>query len=338
MNHSAPNATPSPAPEILERLDIPTLVHRAQVYLDAGHPNAAMPFIRTAVRRAPLRRDLRRLLVMAVEAGADAGETDLGRRTEGAADPPSEGGGRKRAAAELPLRPTFTRPRTHTASPKLVFLTIAIVIAGVGALILGWTVIRGDAALPGASPAPSPGGASASGGESEDPNDWILLELQEYESAGQWGPAIERAGDITDSRLRGEVLARLHAQQAKSHEKAGRLESAKTAYEAAIAYDADNVALLKSLGAVLYELGRHRQPTRRDQAMDFYAQADEWLERARVIAPEDTGTLLLLARIEIARDDDAGAARHLRRIVSLGTDSPDAERARAILAQRNLRL
>lgn len=337
MNHSASNLTPSPSPEILERLDIPTLVHRAQVYLDAGHPNAAMPFIRTAVRRAPLRRDLRRLLVMAVEAGADPGEADLAGRSPGDGGPPSQ----TRIAPPpdgMPIRPTFTRPRSHSASPKLVFLTIAIVTAGVGALILSWTIIRGDTGIQGLEVSAGSGETQVTAGDAEDPNEWILLELQEYESAGQWGPAIERAGDITDDGLRGRTLTRLHTREAQAHEKAGRLESAKAAYENAIAYDADNVGLLKSVGNVLYELGRHRQPTRRDQANNFYEQAEDWLERARVIAPEDTATLLLLARLEIARDDDAGAAGHLRQIVNLAPGSADAERAREILAQRNLRL
>lgn len=338
MNPSAPNATPSPSPEILERLDIPTLVHRAQVYLDTGHPNAAMPFIRTAVRRAPLRRDLRRLLVMAVEAGADPGEADLGSRAGGVSGPAGAPGGGGEGAPEVPARPTFTRPRSHSASPKLVFFTIAIVIAGVAALIAGWAVVRGDPVSLDGAPGARPEAAVATGSASEDPNEWILLEIQEYESAGQWAPAIERAEAITDDGLRGETLAKLYRRQAEAEEKAGRLESAKTAYENAIAYDADHLGMLKSLGRVLYELGRHRQPRGRAEAMEFYAQADQWLERARVISPDDTGTLLLMARIEIARDDDTGAAEHLRQIVSLEPGGRDAERAREILAQRNLRL
>lgn len=53
----------------LARLDIPTLVERAQDALDAGDAGQAVVLLRTAVRRAPFRQDLRHLLMEAIEAG-----------------------------------------------------------------------------------------------------------------------------------------------------------------------------------------------------------------------------------------------------------------------------
>jgi tetratricopeptide (TPR) repeat protein len=327
---------------VLERLDIPTLVHRAQVYMDSGHPNQAMPFIRTAVRRAPLRRDLRRLLVMAVEAGVDVGETELssGGLRAGADWQAQYGAAQTGGSGNAELRHTFMRPRAHASSSKPVFLTIAIVTGGVLVLMLGWAILRGSGpGFPRAGSNPAAmGGAEMAVAESEDPNAWILLEIQEYESAKKYAEGIERADDITDPSLRGATLARLFAAQAAAFEKAGRLASAQTAYENAIAYDADNTRLLKSLSGVLYERGRHQQPTDRAAALRHYEAADQWLRRSLVVAPSDTGALLLLARIEIARDDDAGAAELLRQVVSLDPESSDAERARQILTQRNLRL
>lgn len=348
MNPSPTHEIRPPSAEVLERLDIATLVHRAQVYLDSGHPDAALPFIRTAVRKAPLRYDLRRLLVRAIEAGADAGESavspvppsrgpdDWKRQYAPVSAPPSEASGAHPEALEMPeLRHTFMRPREHPGSPRLVLLTIALVIGGVAAMTAAWSLLRDR------GPAPAPAIASGADGGAvpgEDPNHWILLEIEEYEAAGKFAEGIERAGAITDAALRRPVLVRLYTRQAAAFEKAGRLQSARTAYENAIAHDAANLDLHRRLGAVLYELGRHRQPSDRQAALEFYGQAQEVLDRALVIAPADTASLLLLARIEIARDDDARAADRLRKIVQLDPDGADAGKAREILAQRNLRL
>lgn len=336
-----------PSAEVLEHLDIATLVHRAQVYLESGHPSAALPFIRTAVRKAPLRHDLRRLLVQAIEAGADAGEAPA------PAAPLPDDWQRQYAPApaesrvtpdpvsiELSdLRHTFMRPRDHPGSPRLVLLTIAFVIGSVAAMTAAWSLLRGR--LPSSEISPSSSVASAGkapAGVSEDPARWILLEIEEYEAAGKFAEGIERAGSIADAALRRPVLVRLYAKQAAAFEKAGRLESARTAYENAIAHDAANLELIRKLGGVLYELGRHRQPTDREAALDIYTRAQDILDRALVISPSDTASLLLLARIEIARDDDAGAADKLRKIVQLDPGGSDAVKAREILAQRNLRL
>ena len=50
----------------LARLDIPTLVRMADEAGDVGDHEAAVLYLRTAVRRAPLRQDLREMLVSAV--------------------------------------------------------------------------------------------------------------------------------------------------------------------------------------------------------------------------------------------------------------------------------
>jgi hypothetical protein len=321
-------------------LDIATLVHRAQVYLDSGHPNAALPFIRTAVRKAPLRHDLRRLLVQAIEGGADMSEPrvrpDTGEDWQRQYAP-----GDPEASVEIPeLRHTFMRQRDHPGSPRLVFFTIALVIGGVAALTAAWSILRDRpprAADPLTGAAVAADGSPSASAE-DDPDQWILLEIQEYESAGKFAEGLERAGAIADAALRRPVLVRLYSKQAAAFEKSGRLQSAKTAYEQAIAHDAANLELIRRLGSVLYELGRHRQPQDRAASMEFYTQAQDVLDRALVISPRDTASLLLLARIEIARDDDAGAADKLRKIVQLDPRGADADKAREILAQRNLRL
>lgn len=60
----------------LARLDIPTLIERADQYLDLADYEQAIAYLRTAVRRAPLRQDLRDHLFDAlrrkVESGASA--------------------------------------------------------------------------------------------------------------------------------------------------------------------------------------------------------------------------------------------------------------------------
>lgn len=60
----------------LARLDIPTLIERADQYLDLADYEQAIAYLRTAVRRAPLRQDLRDRLFDAlgrkVESGASA--------------------------------------------------------------------------------------------------------------------------------------------------------------------------------------------------------------------------------------------------------------------------
>lgn len=335
-----PQEIKPPSGEVLERLDIATLVHRAQVYLDSGHPNAALPFIRTAVRKAPLRHDLRRLLVRAIEGGADMGEAQP--RPFGGEDWQRQyAPGDPSGAVEIPeLRHTFMRPRDHPGSPRLVLMTIALVIGGVAALTATWSLLKDrPAQVADSLPVPAlAGGGSPSATEEEDPDQWILLEIQEYESAGKFAEGIERASAIADAALRRPVLVRLYSKQAAAFEKSGRLQSARTAYEQALAHDAANLEIIRRLGSVLYELGRHRQPQDRAAAMEFYAAAQDILDRALVVSPRDTASLLLLARIEIARDDDAGAADKLRKIVQLDPQGTDADKAREILAQRNLRL
>jgi tetratricopeptide (TPR) repeat protein len=336
------NETPAKAPKTggfspLDRLDTATLVQRAQTYIDAGHANEAMPFIREAVRRAPLRRDLRRLLVLAIEAGADVGQADLKAGAEEDWQRQYAGGARggEVQGPERPLRHSFGRSRPHAASPKLVFATIALVLAGVGALIGGWSFLRERSQGTPRAMAPVAGADPAT---ADDPDHWLILEAQEYETANRLDLAIEKASQIGDGERRTPLLVELYKKQAAGFEGAGRRTSARAAYEKALELDARNVEVLSGLGGLLYDMGRRRQPEDRDGALELYAEAERRLLSARELAERDTGVLLLLARIDLARGDDAAAVENLRRIVAYAPNGPDATRAREILAQRNLRL
>jgi tetratricopeptide (TPR) repeat protein len=333
VNEIPPTAPGTAGFSPLDRLDTATLVQRAQTYIDAGHADEAMPFIRAALRRAPLRRDLRRLLVLAIEAGADVGRADL--KAGGLED-------WERQYAKLegeppmgrPRHPSFGRPRPHAASPRLVFATIALGLAGVGTLIGGWSFLRDR--HPGA-PAATPR-AGADPAEADDPDHWLILEAQEYEAANRLDLAIEKVAQVGDAGRREPLLARLYTKQGAALEKAGRHASARTAYGQALERDGANLEALRALGNLLYDMGRRRQQDSREAAMELYAEAEKHLVRARGLAEQDTGILLLLARIEFARGDDAAAAENLRKIVAFAPDGADATRAREILAQRNLRL
>jgi tetratricopeptide (TPR) repeat protein len=334
VNETVPTAPTTGGASPLDRLDTATLVQRAQAYIDSGHPNEAMTFIRAALRRAPLRRDLRRLLVVAIEAGADVGQADLKaggledwQRQYAGTEGEPEGG--------RPLRHSFGRSRPHAASPKLVFATIAFVLAGVAAMIGGWSFLRerGPGLPAGAGPM---AGADPAG--ADDPDHWLILEAQEYESAKRLDLAIEKVEQVGDASRRDPLLARLYAARGSELEKAGRHGPARAAYEKALERDGSDVTVLRALGSLLHDMGRRRQQDNRDAALDLYAQASNICCRRGTLAEQDTGILLLLARIEFARGDDAAAAENLRKIVAFAPDGADATRAREILAQRNLRL
>lgn len=64
----------------LARLDIGTLIERGRAALDSDDPRRAVVYIRTAVRRAPLREDLRRLMGEAISRGVDIHDEVLAER------------------------------------------------------------------------------------------------------------------------------------------------------------------------------------------------------------------------------------------------------------------
>lgn len=340
---TSPNA-PSTDPD---RLDLATLVARAQAHLEAGRPNEALPYIRAAVRRAPLRRDLRGLLVHAIEAGGQAVDSDLEDagledwQKQYAAPKPPE-------VVAHPLRHTFGRSRPHAVSAKAVFITVTLVIAGVAGLMYGWSTLRdagpatGLAPIEGATLDESAVGEEGPDetpvpGDSGDPDSRLVHEAEEYEQGGRLDLAIGKAKALADESRRRPLLARLYTKQAAQFTKANRLQSARTAYENAMEQGGETVELLRGLGSALYELGRIRQPTDREAAMEYYGWAEERLKQALALAPNDAKTLLLLGRLEIARGDDAAAAEHLRAAARIDGASPEAEKAREIMTQRSLR-
>lgn len=344
--------TPETKKRNLTRLDIPTLVSLSHKAMAEEDPASAVTYLRTAVRRAPLRQDLRLLLYQAIEQSVGSAEHEAaqealggsGRGASGKGGVSGESGGKNgelwsRAVVEgedeesplaLATRPAGPPARgmragagRHHTSPGsrplgLIIGSIALTIAAVG---LGLSFLMG--------PAETPKEAAAEQAEAIiAEQDAALLQMaREYEDQNLFDEAIEKLILLNDGPQKQTLLSKAYARRGDRFTRAGRYNSAERSYQTALSYQPDDAGLSYDLGVTYYTLGRQRQVSDRQAASEYFARADRQLEETGKLDPENSKILDARARVEIARGNSAAAAEYLRRIVKLDPESKDAKKA-----------
>lgn len=344
--------TPETKKRNLTRLDIPTLVSLSHKALAEEDPASAVIYMRTAVRRAPLRQDLRLLLYQAIEQSVGSGEYDAAQEALGTLGEGAARGGRVSAegrgeneelwsrtvvegegeepplalptrAAGPPLRGMRAGAGRHRTSPGprpfgLIVGSIVLTIAAVG---LGLSFLMG--------PTETPKEAAAEQAEAIiAEQDAALLQMaREYEDQNLFDEAIEKLILLNDGPQKQTLLSKAYARRGDRFTRAGRYNSAEQSYQTALSYQPDDPGLSYDLGVTYYTLGRQRQVSDRQAASEYFAKADRQLEATGKLDPENLKILDARARVEIARGDPAAAAEYLRRIVKLDPESKDAKKA-----------
>ena len=106
--------------------------------------------------------------------------------------------------------------------------------------------------------------------------------------------------------------------------RAGNVDAAKAAYEAALAADRNSAAAHTGLGEI------HLRASQHDEAMERF-------EKALALVPNAPHVVFLIGSLHEAKDDDQQAYEHYRRAAALAPTNPEALLAAAGLALRQNR-
>jgi len=343
--------TPETKKQNLTRLDIPTLVSRSHKALAEEDPRSAVIYMRTAVRRAPLRQDLRLLLYQAIEQAVGSGDDETAREALGVLDAgaggpdetspenaelwnnavvASEEGEDEEVPLALPtslpgpppraMRAGSSRHRTSPGSRNLGVIVGGIVLA-VAVVALGVSFLTGP------SESPEKVEAEQAKAMTADQDAALVQMAREYEAQDLFDEAIEKLILLSENEEKHALLAEAYARRGDRFTRAGRYNSAEQSYQAALGYRPEDAGLAYDLGVTYYTLGRQRQVSDREAASGYFAKADRQLEEASGLDPKDLKILDARARVEIARGNPRAAADYLRRVVELDPESKNAEKA-----------
>lgn len=354
----------------LARLDIPTLVDRANTAIEEGDYDLGVLYIRTAVRRSPLRKDLRDMLTTAIEysvgvRGSDANvepfpahqptgrppehfdEDDAGdfdddprddiRLEELRADEEEE---YTDADIVKPLkldRRGGRRPlqssyqQRHRRGPAS-----AWVFGALTAIALMVLVTFGIAWV-----FYGFGGAERTDSGNAGRNDRGDLDLidiaREHETNKEYAQAIETLERLDDGPEKERLLAESYARQGRMFTLGDRYNDARDRYERALLHDPENPDYLYDLGEIHRILGNDESIVAPEAARDKFQKAEEYFQQSLLAKPNDLHTLDGLAKVEFARLNPTAAAGYLQKIIDLAPESPEAEEARVTLRARRLR-
>lgn len=359
----------------LARLDVATLVERGTHAIEEGDREKATLYLRTAVRRAPLRQDLRDLLVAAAEMGGERG---------GRAAPAPQ------PLPRSPRRPLFDEePEDDDERPEIEEIRLSdedtqeiavlseetIRVPGLArtrpikkappkqdhrsryqerhergptsAIIIGMGVAA--LLLTGAAVGVVwyyyehrvPLEKQAAGEPRKDQRverDRDLIDRSKgYEQQSQFAMAIEQLELLSDTPEKKKLLSEAYGRQGDYYTFHNRYNEAREAYQRALEHDAKNSQFAFDLGATLYQLGRHQQSLDHEAAAAKYAEAERSLKAALELKPAYPEALARLADIEIARGNPPTGAEYLRRIIQSFPQSKEADRAQKTLETMGLK-
>lgn len=339
----------------LARLDIPTLIERAEVALDEREYDQAILYIRTAVRRAPLRQDLREMLVMAVEErifdddpeqaprplrshdrpSLFENETDdyddttyieeleLEEEFENELEPSNNPRAvRRRERSDQRRRSPYNRSRRGPASALAIgaAMGLMLVAAAGGAF---WVYFgrqstesgRNDAIL-------NPSDIL------DRADDQILEEARMLSDHKEFEAAIEKLSYLPESEKKDKALAVTYAKQGSYFSSKRKFNLAAEAYLEALELDVDNHDYLFDLGFVYFRHGNELQNTKFSDRNEKFNLAKQYLELVLALDKADVETLNYLAKVEIRLGNSPKAGEYYRQIIDIKPDSRDAETAR----------
>lgn len=341
-------------------MDIDELVDHAHDALERGADAEAIPYLRAAVGRAPLRQDLRLLLVEALEGGsddvagpqpvprvrrrrlfddepepqeADTGEFEL-EEIQGDAEPETSPAVtyRRRGSSVAGRRDGryTSRARKGPGSPLLITFIAGVTMSAAAAALI-WFYL-------------SPGADRREIEEQQDSaafaeqQDRMLIEMAgQYEDQGQFAMAMEKLLLLTEGPGKEKLLAEAYSRQGDYFTRNQRYNQARAVYEKAIEHAPQNSRYAFDLGWTYYMLGKQQQMRDREAARDHFALAKQHFEFALGLDPSNMRTLDGLARIEIARGNAPAAGEYYRKIIALDSNSSEANTARRKLTEMGLK-
>lgn len=333
----------------LARLDVPSLIEGAEEALEQGEHEQAIRYLRTAVRKAPLRTDLREMLITAIESASESRrlrsesapkplprpsreplfEEDWPRREADSMagieqidlDEEEQGEARPRTSTRRIRSSYGDRHRRGPVSATVLALSVAaFMITGVGAAVV-WMIYE-------------PGGGKEKAllrdrMQVRAQLDSVLLEKsRNYERQNQFAMALDQLEQMSEAPEKNRLIAEFHGRHGDSATRHKRYNEAREAYQSALERDPLNARYAFDLGATLYMLGRLQQEHDRAAALAKLTEAERFLKQALKIDPANPRVLYKLADVEIARSNTPAAADYLRR---LNRDFPDSKEGRAAL-------
>lgn len=337
----------------LARLDLSVLVERSRTALDEGDPNLALNYIRAAVRRAPLRDDLRALMLEAIEQGGETHAPGAGT---------SLGASRARSASkddsdedDTPLSledvddeqldeaddwegtaiqwKTGHRAR-ESRSPSSIAIMLAMTL--IFGAVFGGLLWRDRVQTKAAEVAAIIEAREAERRERERART-IEEDAHALETQDQYDLAIAKLEELSEGPNKEKLLASAYAGQGDRHVSLQEYSGAVKAYDNAQYYAPLNYKYKAKLGRAYYLLGRramNRDPAGADQ---HFSEALFYLDDVLGAEPENVMVLYAKARIELARNNVPEMANYLRRVIEIDPDSPEGRKAKGIMEQRRLR-
>ena len=347
-----------------DQFDIDSLVEQAQQLLQRGDYGRALVLLRDGVREAPLRRDLRDMLSVAIDATielkgrAGVTETPSAPPLRPSGDPavPSPATRSHQARPGDPIPPRegpsgaagsapagTTRPGSRESTPgfraphrrsqqrgPISYLAIgsAVAVILMVLLVLGLVQVFYQT---------EPSGLQEQAGAEEmlRRQDEALIEMADaYQNQNLFSQAIDQYNLLSDGPRKEQLLTEAFAHQGDLYSREKRYGEAGQAYEQALEHDSGNVELIENQGWSAFWQGRQLQTRDQGAARGHLDRAEAFFKTARDLRPESLQVLEGLARVEIARDNIQAAADYCRQIIRLAPDSAEAKWARGTLQDR----
>lgn len=352
--------TESTSKTALARLDLSVLIDRARAALDEGNPDLALIYIRVAVRRAPLRDDLRAMMLEAIEMGgqthAPAAGTSLGasraRRASGedwdeddeslSLEDADDADDRELEESDdwdgstIQWKTGHRARESRSPSSIVIMLAMTLIFGAVFGALWWRDKVQTEAAKIAAI-------AEAREAERQERERAQTIEEDAHalEKQDQYDLAIAKLEELSDGPNKYKLLANAYAAQGDRHVSLQEYRSAAEAYERAkdkaFYGGLESHEFKAKLGRAYYLLGRramNRDPAGADQN---FSDALFYLDDVLGAEPENVMVLYTKARIELARNNVPEMAKYLRRVIEIDPDSPEGRKAKGIMEQRRLK-
>jgi len=323
------------------------LVKQGRAALKGGDPDQAAEAFAAALRLAPLRRDIRDLLAVALEHQSSEGSADASGsliREAPEDEAPMDfdedgdiGGVAPSATPQLRKKKKHkdpTRTSALTVGP-LIFAFAALILISFGFFFFFSSSIQSFIQNLGKSKQE----VRITPEDSESAE--LFRQAQSFQDQRRYTeaiPLIEKAMTLspTNQKQYEDKLAELYFQKAEALYKKDDYTKAIEAYKKAVELSPDSAEYLKGLGWANYIQGRKNQ-NRRQRAAPFLEEARSAFQKAIQKDPDNIRLLNDLARVYIAQNSPSKAADLYRQIIQKAPDTRDAEQARRSLQSMGFR-
>jgi tetratricopeptide (TPR) repeat protein len=270
----------------------------------------AVRYFRSALKVAPLRRDIRELLAMALDHSSIA-EVEEGQE------------GEERLAVEevkAPKHPSRITIRTGVWLFVFGFLCLSVMAFFV---FYSEHIKEFIQKFTWAKEAVNP---------IEKQVNVLYNTAQIYLNQNRYQEAIatlEKALDLNppNRKVIEDMLAQVYSAQGESYYRAKNYEKAVESYEKAVSYNDNITEYYYSMGWAQYMIGRDNQIKGRPY-LKYYREAIKAFTNAVKIDSGHVRSYSALARVYVRMNNPEEAAKNYRKVIEIDPDSPEAQRAR----------